>query len=91
MVTSYIRCTTRISLGSYFIPLAYKYCIAFDVCSTLRLFADDSIHYREIKSTSDQIQLQNDLQKVFDWTSKWQMCFNATKCEFLQITKKFSH
>ena len=40
------------------------------------------------KSTEDQLQLQSDLQKVFNWAGKWQMSFNASKCEFLQITRK---
>jgi hypothetical protein len=58
------------------------------VKSTLRLFADDSILYREIKNTSDQIQLQEDLHKVFKWADKWQMSFNASKCKALTITRK---
>ena len=52
------------------------------------VFADNSILHREIKSTNDQLQLQNDLNKVFKWAEQWQMCFNAVKCEFLQITRK---
>jgi len=52
------------------------------------LFADDSILYREINSKDDQLILQKDLQKVFDWASLWQMRFNAPKCEFLQVTRK---
>jgi hypothetical protein len=59
-----------------------------DINSTLRLFADDSILYREIQSTDDQDILQDDLNKVFQWADKWQMSFNATKCEALTITRK---
>ena len=83
--------TSGVPQGSVLGPtlfLIYINDIASDVTSTLRLFADDSILYKEIKSTEDQLQLQNDLQKVFNWAGKWQMSFNASKCEFLQITRK---
>ncbi len=59
-----------------------------DINSTLRLFADDSILYREVKCANDQKLLQDDLNKVFSWADKWQMCFNASKCEALTITRK---
>ena len=54
----------------------------------MRLFADDSILYREINSVHDQETLQNDLNTVFAWADKWQMSFNASKCQLLTITRK---
>lgn len=68
--------------------LLYINDIASEVDSTLRLFADDSILYKEINSMDDQITLQNDLQKVFSWADRWQMSFNASKCQYLQVTRK---
>jgi hypothetical protein len=70
--------------------LIYINDIATDVKSTLRLFADDSILYREINDPngSDQAILQEDLNKVFKWADKWQMSFNASKCQALRITNK---
>ena len=54
----------------------------------MRLFADDSILYREIKCDEDQNQLQEDLNTVFAWADKWQISFNASKCQLLTITRK---
>ena len=56
--------------------------------STTRLFADDSILYREITSSADSEKLQKDLDALQDWEAKWLMCFNASKCQVLQVTKK---
>ena len=83
--------TSGVPQGSVLGPtllLIYINDIATDVNSTLRLFADDSILYREIKSSNDQLILQKDLEKVFKWAADWQMCFNASKCEYLKITRK---
>ena len=48
--------------------------------STVRLFADDCIIYRNIKNSHDQSALQNDLIKLSHWEKKCQMSFNAQKC-----------
>ena len=68
--------------------LIYINDIADEVNSTMRLFADDSILYQEVKGTEDQEQLQQDLNTVFAWADKWQMSFNASKCQLLTITCK---
>ena len=62
------------------------------IMSTMRLFADDSLIYRCIKSRRDLETLQADLQAVFEWAQKWDMSFNFTKCCHLCITlKKLDH
>ena len=43
--------------------------------SDIRLFADDCIIYREIKSPEDQLKLQQDLNDVIAWEKKWEMSF----------------
>jgi hypothetical protein len=37
----------------------------------VRLFADDSLLYREIRNTNDSIQLQEDLNALESWEKKW--------------------
>ena len=56
--------------------------------SNIRLFADDSVVYRGIRSTTDHHILQTDIQKLTDWSNKWQMNFNTSKCHLLTITHK---
>jgi hypothetical protein len=39
--------------------------------STVRLFADDTIAYVTISSDADAANLQQDLDKLAEWESKW--------------------
>ena len=58
------------------------------VKSEIKLFADDSLLYRRIQNNADFCQLQEDLDKLQEWEQKWQMAFNAEKCEVIRITNK---
>ena len=58
------------------------------VSSSVRLFADDCLLYRQIKSREDQEILQKDLQSLESWANTWGMRFNAKKCYILSISKK---
>ena len=51
----------------------------------LKLFADDSLLYRKIKSRQDSIQLQKDLDKLCEWEKKWSMEFNPKKCQIISF------
>ena len=61
------------------------------VKSTVRLFADDCLLYRQVKSTEDHISLQQDLQNLDTWAKTWGMCFNAKKCYIMSINSKSTH
>ena len=56
--------------------------------SELRLFADDTVLYRAIKSQHDHQILQEDLHNLTKWASDWQMDFNVSKCHLLRVTNK---
>ena len=58
------------------------------VSSTVRLFADDSLLYRKIKSQEAHDILQEDLHLLEGWESARQMLFDPSKCEVIRITKK---
>ena len=58
------------------------------VQNKVRLYADDVLMYSYINSKDDCISLQKDLTALEQWSHKWQMSFNPTKCEFLRITNK---
>ena len=61
------------------------------VHSQVRLFADDCLLYRPIKSQSDHITLQNDLIELEKWADKWGMRFNAKKCYIMSINNRSTH
>ena len=58
------------------------------VSSKVRLFVDDCLVYREIKNRQDQIALQKDLNSLENWGSKWEMRFNAAKCNIMRMSRK---
>ena len=55
------------------------------VKSQIRLFADDCLLYRIIKTVKDQEIIQNDLAALEEWAADWGMSFNATKCYVMSI------
>ena len=56
--------------------------------SKLRLFADDSIIYMPVRSQSDCLKLQADLDAAAKWEKDWLMAFHPDKCTFLSVTTK---
>jgi hypothetical protein len=58
------------------------------VTSSIRLFADDCLLYREIKNTDDAKALQQDLDRLHTWSKHWQMSFNIKKCNSMTVTNK---
>ena len=61
------------------------------VSSKVRLFADDCLIYRNIKNKQDQITLQKDLNLLENWGNTWSMCFNASKCNIMQVSQTRDH
>ena len=68
--------------------LLYINDITEGITSPMRLFADDSVIYRAIKTQKDLKTLHHDLQKVFEWAERWNMKFNVYKCTHVCITLK---
>jgi hypothetical protein len=56
--------------------------------SKLRLFADDSIIYRDIKTQDDCLQLQQDLDSAARWEADWLMTFHPDKCTKLTVSQQ---
>ena len=48
-----------------------------NIRSSVRLFADDCVLYRNIKSPIDYQILQDDLNSLSQWETDWQMKFNV--------------
>ena len=72
------------SLLAALLFLIYINDITESITSTIRLYADDVLIYREINTDAD---LQND----FHTLEKWQMKFDPSKCVHLALTRKKSH
>ena len=66
--------------------LIYINDISDNIDSTVRLFADDCLVYREIKSVEDCQILQRDLDTIYNWSQTWLMDFNVSKCYFMSVT-----
>ena len=58
------------------------------ISSTVKLFADDSVVYRQIQRVEDHSILQQDLFNLEQWASLWQMNFAPSKCYTLSATLK---
>ena len=54
--------------------------IADELHSTVRLYADDCLLYRQISTEADAKRLEEDLTTLCAWTKRWQMAFNVSKC-----------
>ena len=75
-------------MGPYrYSVLIYINDLITDINSTIRLFADDCLIYRVINSSADHQLLQQDLNTLSNWATKWQMKFNVNKCSILQLSK----
>ena len=68
--------------------LAYINDMPEGIQSSVKLFLDDSLLYRKISSNRDCEELQQDLDRLQEWGKKWQIAFNAEKCEVLSISNK---
>ena len=65
--------------------------IAAETSSSIRLFADDCLLYREVRTHADCHLLQQDLDKLTQWSKTWGMQFNVKKCNIISITNATKH
>ena len=75
--------------GSVLGPLLFLLFIndlAEHTSSTVRLFADDCVMYKSVKTIQDCKVLQNDLDQLHQWEKRWQLRFNARKCNIMRAT-----
>lgn len=59
-----------------------------DLSVPVRLFADDCVIYNKITSLRDQVDLNNNLNKILLWCNEWQMVLNPVKSVCMSITRK---
>ena len=79
---------TRLNLGPILFLIYINDFPEYLTHSKLRLFADDSIIYKEITCQDDCKKLQSDLDAAARWEADWLMAFHPDKCTVLTITQK---
>ena len=52
-----------------------------------RPFADDTALYLTIEGADDGLALQKNLDKLAVWEARWDMEFNPSKCQVVQVTR----
>ena len=80
--------TSSVVQGSVLGPICFTIFMNdmdLDVNSELSKFADDTKVIRPIKRVEDRESLQDDINKLMEWTTKWQMSFNTAKCTVLHF------
>ena len=81
--------TSGVPQGSVLEPilsLIYINDLPDDISSQVRLFADDTALYLTIEGADDGVALQKDLDKLAVWEARWDMEFNPSKCQVVQVT-----
>ena len=77
--------TSGVLQGSVLEPLLF---LSYNLLSLCRLFADDCILYRDIKSAEDAWIFQEDLNKLAIRVNTWGMQFNIDKCQSIKSRLK---
>ena len=62
-----------------------------NIRSSVRLFADDCVLYRNIHSLQDCLALHEDLTSLGQWEADWQMKFNVAICHSMRVTRHQHH
>ena len=58
-----------------------------NIRSSVHLFADNCVLYRNIHSIQDGFILPEDLTSLGQWVADWQMKFNVAKCHSMRVTR----
>ena len=76
----------NIQFPSNFVSAKF-YDLPENIRSSVRLFADDCVLYRNIESSIDCQILQDDLNSLAQLETDWQMKFNVAKCHSMRVTR----
>ena len=88
--SSEVPVTSGVPQGSVLGPLLFLLYIndlPQNIQSQVRLFADDTAVYLTVGSSDDKDILQADLDTLQIWERAWDMEFNPSKCQVLNISK----
>jgi hypothetical protein len=83
-----VRVTSGVPQGSVIGPILFSILLhdfPWGIESTVRLFADDSVVYRNIKTQEDREILQRDLDRIDNWVKENEMSLNVKKCAIVKF------
>ena len=81
--------TSGVPQGSVLGPilfLIYINDIPDQIVSQVRLFADSTAIYLTMEGSDSHRVLQNDLDSLSSWESRWDMEFKLRKCQVVRVT-----
>ena len=55
--------------------------------SSIKIFADDTKAYRDVRSAEDTLGLQRDVDQLGTWSERWQLMINPLKCNHMTYGK----
>ena len=84
--TQVMSCVPQGTVLGPLLFLTYINDLPNNINSSIRLFADDCVLYREIQNEIDSQELQKDLNSLMKWECDWQMNFNPKKCFVMRLT-----
>ena len=89
--SSWINVKSSVVQGSVLGPMCFNIFMndmEKGLTSYVSKFADDTKVVHRIRHEEDSKNLQADLDKLYEWTRKWQMGFNIDKCSVIHIGHK---
>ena len=88
-LSSSVHVTSGVPEGSVIGPVRFVLFINDlpSICypCTIKLYADDVKVYFAIHDHTDRDTLQQCLDRIYDWSLKWELKFSYDKCQFLQL------
>ena len=86
--STWAEVTSGVPQGSVLAPLMFLVFIndlPDEVEGYINMFADDAKIMRRVTTIEDCRKLQEDLDKIHEWSAKWMMEFNVDKCHVLEM------
>ena len=63
--------------------LIYINDLPLSVSSNVSLYADDTLMYSIVSNAEEERKFQSDIDSLHEWSNKWKMPFNVSKCEVI--------